>query len=273
MGNYTRGGYVNQSHAEAMGAKLFGHLERDESRTAYAVVLQGDSGPSLAPLCKTPECALEAVAVFEGAQVLGLATIAVEAEPVSGMQYRLRSGSAPAGEQASGQVVWPSGVINRDKTLEVLTQHNAWRRGAEGPQTDPRLLGLALDAAIAFLSAPAVAVAFVGGDFTLHWAGSGPIAPIVERHGIKVGSPLFATPQPAAGAVPEAVVGTVTRVGEFEVLEHQITLEPEFDERLNRMPARTTIKLYAAPVRDLTQQQLRDAAAMLAAAQKEADRG
>ena len=48
---------------------------------------------------------------------------------------------------------WPSGVLNKAETLAILTQHNAWRRGAEGPQTDPRMLGLALDAAIAALQA------------------------------------------------------------------------------------------------------------------------
>lgn len=47
---------------------------------------------------------------------------------------------------------WPSGVLNRTKTLEVLTQHNAWRRGAKGRQTDPVLLGKALDAAIAHIA-------------------------------------------------------------------------------------------------------------------------
>jgi len=47
---------------------------------------------------------------------------------------------------------WPSGVLNRAKTLEVLTQHNAWRRGAKDGQTDPVLLGKALDAAIAHIA-------------------------------------------------------------------------------------------------------------------------
>ncbi|MGA6182801.1 hypothetical protein ACPEH1_16940 [Stenotrophomonas sp. NPDC077421] len=41
-------------------------------------------------------------------------------------------------------------------------------------------------------------VAVVGSDFTLLWAGSGPIAPIVERHGLKRGSLLYAAP-PAQG--------------------------------------------------------------------------
>ncbi|HEY4531500.1 MAG TPA: hypothetical protein VIG97_14455 [Luteimonas sp.] len=50
---------------------------------------------------------------------------------------------------------WPQGVLNRERTLQILREHNAWRRGAEGPQTDPRMLGLALDAAIeALASAP-----------------------------------------------------------------------------------------------------------------------
>lgn len=47
---------------------------------------------------------------------------------------------------------WPAGVLSRETTLEVLTKHNAWRRGGDGPQTDPRMLGLALDAAIAAIS-------------------------------------------------------------------------------------------------------------------------
>lgn len=46
---------------------------------------------------------------------------------------------------------WPTGILNRAKTLEVLKRHNEWRRGGDGPQTDPRMLGLALDAAIAYI--------------------------------------------------------------------------------------------------------------------------
>ena len=49
---------------------------------------------------------------------------------------------------------WPKGVLNRKATLELLSSHNAWRRGAEGPQTDPRMLGLALDAAVAYIATP-----------------------------------------------------------------------------------------------------------------------
>jgi hypothetical protein len=47
---------------------------------------------------------------------------------------------------------WPAYVLNRSKTVEILKQHNEWRRGAEGPQTDPRMLGLALEAAIAAIN-------------------------------------------------------------------------------------------------------------------------
>lgn len=42
-------------------------------------------------------------------------------------------------------------------------------------------------------------VAVVGSNFALYWAGSGPIAPIVEKHGIKVGSPLYTHPSPPEG--------------------------------------------------------------------------
>ena len=48
---------------------------------------------------------------------------------------------------------WPAGVLARDRTLEILRRHNEWRRGADTEQTDPRLLGLALDAAIAAIAA------------------------------------------------------------------------------------------------------------------------
>ncbi len=47
---------------------------------------------------------------------------------------------------------WPQGAPCREKTLKVLREHNAWRRGGDGEQTDPRVLGLALDAVIAFLT-------------------------------------------------------------------------------------------------------------------------
>lgn len=48
---------------------------------------------------------------------------------------------------------WPPGVLNRADTLKILREHSAWRRGAPGEQTDPKMLGLALDAAISALSA------------------------------------------------------------------------------------------------------------------------
>ncbi|MGV0128883.1 hypothetical protein [Burkholderia gladioli] len=47
------------------------------------------------------------------------------------------------------------------------------------------------------------AVAVVGTTYQLLWIGSGPIAPIVERHGIKVGDRLYHGP--AAAAAPELV--------------------------------------------------------------------
>lgn len=58
-------------------------------------------------------------------------------------------GKAP--QQQPAPAAWPAEKLNRQKTLEVLSQHNRWRRGMRGPETDPRLLGLALDAAIAFI--------------------------------------------------------------------------------------------------------------------------
>ena len=50
----------------------------------------------------------------------------------------------------------------------------------------------------ASVSAGSEPVAVVGSDFTLYWAGTGPIAPIVEKHGIKVGSPLYTHPSPTS---------------------------------------------------------------------------
>ncbi|WP_186042986.1 hypothetical protein [Burkholderia gladioli] len=47
------------------------------------------------------------------------------------------------------------------------------------------------------------AVAVVGTTYQLLWIGSGPIAPIIEQHGIKVGDRLYHGP--AAEAAPELV--------------------------------------------------------------------
>lgn len=77
-----------------------------------------------------------------------------------------------------------------------------------------------------------------------------------------------AAQQPAA---VDGVVGTVLRRDNrdgSEVLDHQIDLDPEFDERLNNMPAGTVVRLYAAPVRDLTLKQLADVAALAAQRQE-----
>lgn len=52
---------------------------------------------------------------------------------------------------------WPPGILSRAKTIEVLKRHNEWRRGGEGPQTDPRMLGLALDAVIAYIEQHGIA--------------------------------------------------------------------------------------------------------------------
>ncbi len=41
--------------------------------------------------------------------------------------------------------------MNLTKTIRLLKQHNAWRRGQEIPQLDPKEVGEAIDAAIAFL--------------------------------------------------------------------------------------------------------------------------
>lgn len=48
------------------------------------------------------------------------------------------------------------------------------------------------------------AVAVIGADFTIHWVGTGPIAPVIRKHGLKVGDELYAVPpaQPAE-RVPE----------------------------------------------------------------------
>ncbi|ANN66440.1 hypothetical protein BAU06_09165 [Bordetella bronchialis] len=38
-------------------------------------------------------------------------------------------------------------------------------------------------------------IAVVGSVYTLHWAGAGPIAPLIERYGIKVGDGLYCARQ------------------------------------------------------------------------------
>ncbi|WP_429499882.1 hypothetical protein ACQUFY_21730 [Robbsia andropogonis] len=48
-------------------------------------------------------------------------------------------------------------------------------------------------------------VARVCETFTLAWEGRGPIAPIIEKHGIKVGDPLYAAP-PSVADVRDAAL-------------------------------------------------------------------
>ncbi|MBB1060375.1 hypothetical protein [Marilutibacter spongiae] len=49
---------------------------------------------------------------------------------------------------------WPVGVLARDKTLATLRYFADWRRGGDGDQPDARMVGLALDAALAALTQP-----------------------------------------------------------------------------------------------------------------------
>ena len=98
------------------------------------------------------QAAGEAVAwgQFEDGRLVGLAFQRNEAGECTTPLY-----TTPPRHPADGGMAmqWPRGVLNRDKTLELLISHNEWRRGKEGPQTDPRLLGLALEATIAAIQA------------------------------------------------------------------------------------------------------------------------
>lgn len=58
-------------------------------------------------------------------------------------------------------------------------------------------------------------VALVVSDFAIFWAGSGPIAPLVERNDVRVGSQLITTEQAEAYAkarVREALEDAITAV-------------------------------------------------------------
>ena len=45
--------------------------------------------------------------------------------------------------------------MTKQQAIKVLTEHNKWRRGGDGPATDPMKLGKAIDTAIRLLSKPA----------------------------------------------------------------------------------------------------------------------
>lgn len=64
-------------------------------------------------------------------------------------------------------------------------------------------------------SAAGEPVAVVGSDFSLFWAGSGPIAPLIERHNIKVGDKLFSAAQPSS------CITEIDRGGMFDRLREQ----------------------------------------------------
>ena len=42
--------------------------------------------------------------------------------------------------------------MNNGLAAEILEEHNKWRRGGDGPMTDVRLLGLAIDQAVEVLT-------------------------------------------------------------------------------------------------------------------------
>lgn len=55
-------------------------------------------------------------------------------------------------------------------------------------------------------------VAEVVSNFGIVWAGSEPIAPLIEKRGIKVGDHLYTRPAPVQGAVPEEWQQLVTEM-------------------------------------------------------------
>jgi len=98
----------------------------------------------------------EAVDLLEVARSTGLRSYLHGVNATDARELLVRFVAALTAAQQQGQAVggWPLGELNRQETLKVLREHNAWRRGGDGTQTDPRLLGLALDAAIAAITAP-----------------------------------------------------------------------------------------------------------------------
>lgn len=78
-------------------------------------------------------------------------------------------------------------------------------------------------------------VAVVGADFTLLWAGAGPIAPLVQRHGLKVGSQLYAAPvatQPdlTQQTLDDVKAGIPARDAEIEALRKEIETLQDADK-------------------------------------------
>ncbi len=63
-------------------------------------------------------------------------------------------------------------------------------------------------------------VAVIVSDYALFWAGSGPIAPICERTGAKVGSHLIATTQ--AEAYKDACVREAQQWQPIETAPHEV---------------------------------------------------
>ena len=120
------------------------------------------------------------------------------------MQDYARAALAATGKQLD--VEWLKGCISSIHSTVSLghqTGPHAYagedfgRYLAEAADTCQQIVR-ALDALAARQPGAQEHVAVVGSDFTLLWAGSGPIAPIVERHGLKRGSRLYAAP-PAQG--------------------------------------------------------------------------
>lgn len=126
---------------------------------------------------------------LEEAFLAGRASLAVSAEsgPLMGQPQEMPDLSALT---ERGAKAW-AGVDARE-LREGFTAADMATASAQGFRD-----GVASLAA----SAGSEPVAVVGSNFALYWAGSGPIAPIVEKHSIKVGSPLYTHPSPPEGMV------------------------------------------------------------------------
>lgn len=155
----------------------------------------------------------------------------------------LESALASAPPSAPVGVEWPAGVLSREQTMKTLREHNAWRRGARGPQTDSRLLGLALDAAIAALAQQPAAPSGEAAAEVVHADGA-PGGVLIKRmpgvgRNIPHGTKLYATPQQPAGVdedAAEALRFLLTRIGSWTNARWDQHLRHEFgDDRAGRM--------------------------------------
>lgn len=135
--------------------------------------------------------------------------------------------AAPAGVEQSATSALSKDAVNslirkKDSLITGLRNENdRLKRMLAAPQPEAREAG---------------PVAVVGANYALFWIGDGPIAPIIEKHGIKVGDKLYAAPKSATEPLTYCCCGECTETGGVPALRPEEEAEQFIQAAIDNAP-------------------------------------